>query len=696
MSESVRVEKIALVGNPNSGKSSVFNQLTGLNQQIGNYPGITVDKKTGNLSLEDGRKISVLDLPGTYSIYARSDDEKVVQELFAAPDHPNFPDVVVVVADATNLERNLLLFSQVYDLKIPVILVLNMIDLSAKKGLSVDLVRLRTLLGDIPIIQVNARKGEGIKQLIQELSRVKAVDAKRDFLSISPDEAKPEEVLATTLGGSNSSIPPLDRNLSQTGNGFSLLLDEEAQVTDTENRYQKIREILPHVLKRSPSVDADQSFTRRLDRWFVHPIAGYAIFLGILFVMFQAVYSVAEVPMNLIDTVFSSLSGWVQQVLPAGVLTDLIAEGLIPGLGGVVIFIPQIVLLFTFIVILEETGYMARVVFITDKLMRPFGLSGKSVVPLISSVACAIPAIMASRNIDHWKDRLITIMVTPLMSCSARLPVYTLLISLVIPDTTLLGIFNLKGLVLLGLYLLGLFAALAAAVVFRWIIRSSKKSFLVLELPSYKMPRWKNVGLILWEKTRLFIWEAGKVIMAISVILWVLASYGPPQRIENAVAAIPVPEQSNTEAMAAYKVEVGTVKLENSFMGILGKSIEPAIAPLGYDWKIGIALITSFAAREVFVGSMATIYSVGVDFEEDSEPLIQRMKKEVRSGSGRLVYDLPTGLSLMVFYAFAMQCMSTLAITYRETKSWKWPFIQTVYMTLLAYVAALGVFNLFS
>ena len=688
------LEKIALIGNPNSGKSSVFNQLTGLNQQVGNYPGITVDKKTGSLQLERNRNISVLDLPGTYSIYPRSEDEKVVFDLLSRPDHPDYPDVVVVVADAANLERNLLLFSQVYDLRVPVILVLNMIDLSEKSGAIIDLARLSRLLGNVPIVPVNARKGQGIDQLIRRLADFGTPDAHPDFLNISVKENISQEALATAFSGGGGLMPPPE-NSAARAKPFGHLLDDEAQIAETERRYQKIREILPLVVKKQAIAPPERSLTRRLDKWVVHPIGGYAIFLAVLFVIFQAIYSVAEVPMNLIDSVFFTLSSWCKSLLPAGVLTDLIAEGLIPGLGGVVIFIPQIVLLFTFIVILEETGYMARVVFIMDRLMRPFGLSGKSVVPLISGVACAIPAIMATRNIDHRKDRLITIMVTPLMSCAARLPVYTLLIALVIPDETLLGIFNLKGLVLLGMYLLGLFAALGAAFVFRWIIRSRHKSFLILELPSYKMPRWKNVGLILLEKTRIFIWEAGKVIMAISVILWVLASYGPPQRIRSAVEAIPVPAQADEAATKAYEKQVSTVKLENSFIGMLGKTIEPAIAPLGYDWKIGIALITSFAAREVFVGSMATIYSVGEDFEEDGS-LLQRMKTEVHAGSGRLVYSLATGLSLMVFYAFAMQCMSTLAITYRETKSWKWPAIQTIYMTLLAYAAAFITFNLLS
>ncbi|MDX2245804.1 MAG: ferrous iron transport protein B [Bacteroidia bacterium] len=646
------IGKIALVGNPNSGKSSVFNQLTGMNQQVGNYPGITVDKKSGILKLDNGQKISVLDLPGTYSLYPRSEDERVVFDLLSNPSNPDFPDKVIVVVDSTNLERNLLLFTQIYDLHIPCILVLNMIDMAAKNGIAINNQKLSEAFGNTPVVSVNARKGEGIAELKKHLADFKV--------------PVPHQVV--------SHIVPLK--------------DDATQVRETKERYLKIRELLSQAVTTHPQISLNRKITSRLDQMVVHPIAGYAIFLGILFIIFQAIYTLAEIPMNLIDEVFLVLSQWCKDVLPAGILTDLLAEGIVPGLGGVVIFVPQITLLFLFIVLLEETGYMARVVFIMDKLMRPFGLNGKSVVPLISGVACAIPAIMATRNIDHWKDRLITIMVTPLMSCAARLPVYTLLIALVVPDQSIAGIINLKGLVLLGLYLVGVVAALVAAIVFRYILKSGQKSFLILELPHYKMPRWKNVWITLWEKIRLFVWEAGKVIMAISIILWVLATYGPPGRINKAVEALPPAVTTDSLAVETYERQVNTVKLENSWIGLLGKGIEPAIAPLGYDWKIGIALITSFAAREVFVGSMATIYSVGEDFEEDAS-LIERMRAEQNPRTGQAVYTVASGISLMLFYAFAMQCMSTMAIVYRETKSWKWPLIQMVFMTVLAYIAAL-------
>lgn len=641
-----------------------------MNQQVGNYPGITVDKKSGTLRLPDGRKISVLDLPGTYSLYPRSEDERVVFDLLSNPASPDFPDLVIVVIDSTNLERNLLLFTQIYDLNIPCMLVLNMIDIATKNGIVIDHKKLSQAFSDTLVIPVNARKGEGIDALKKHLSDFKKPVPHQPFVTLQSVAH-----VATTLDP--VAIEP----------HLLISTDDAAQVAETKERYLKIRDLLQHIVKTQSKVGLNRKITSRLDQIVVHPIAGYAIFLGILFVMFQAIYSLAEIPMNLIDEVFLVLSQWCKEVLPAGIFTDLLAEGIVPGLGGVVIFVPQITLLFLFIVLLEETGYMSRVVFIMDRLMRPFGLNGKSVVPLISGVACAIPAIMATRNIDNWKDRLITIMVTPLMSCSARLPVYTLLIALVVPDQRIGGIINLKGLVLLGLYLVGVVAALVAAIIFRYIIKSKQKSFLVLELPHYKMPRWNNVWITLWEKIRLFVWDAGKVIMAISIILWVLASYGPPKRIQAAVEAIPQPEITDSLAVETYERQVNTIKLENSWIGMLGKGIEPVIAPLGYDWKIGIALITSFAAREVFVGSMATIYSVGEDFEED-ESLIQRMRAEQNPRTGQAVYTLASGISLMLFYAFAMQCMSTIAIVYRETKSWKWPLIQMVFMTALAYIAA--------
>jgi ferrous iron transport protein B len=654
--------KIALVGNPNSGKTSVFNSLTGLNQHIGNYPGVTVDKKEGFFKDAKGEKHDIIDLPGTYSIYPKTRDEEIVYQVLSSQTNLDYPDLVIVVVDASNLERNLLLFSQIYDLGLPVILALNMTDVAEKKGIKIDHQKLSELFSGVPVIPIIARSSKTLEPLKAAITAFREQDERVAFVE------------------------------GQFNGGLTLPGNDE-QKAFAENRYKKIKQALSFVVKKDLNDPKMIRRQRTADKVLIHPFWGYALFLMVLFVIFQAIFAWSEWPMNLIDSVFFTVSQWIKANLPAGVFTNLLAEGVVPGLGGVVIFIPQIALLFTFIFLLEESGYMSRVVFIMDRLMRPFGLNGRSVVPLISGVACAIPAIMATRTIDNWKERLITIMVTPLMSCSARLPVYTLLIALVIPDTAI-GPFNLKGLVLLGLYLLGTVGALATAALFQSFIKSKQKSFLVMELPLYKMPRWKSLIITIVEKVKIFVFDAGKVIFSISIILWVMASYGPSERMDEAVNSVDLPASQSEEAIDEYEQQIASVKLENSYIGILGKGIEPAIAPLGYNWQIGIALITSFAAREVFVGSMATIYSVGEDFEEDSS-LLTKMSQQTNP-DGSKVYSLASGLSLMIFYAFAMQCMSTLAIVLRETKSWKWPLIQLLYMTALAYVSALITYQIIS
>lgn len=634
--------KVALIGNPNTGKTSIFNQLTGLNQKVGNYPGITVDKKSGRIL---GTQIELIDLPGTYSIYPGSADEQVVLDSLMS----DRPDVAVVVLDTGNLRTNLLLYTQIHDLGFKVIFALN--ETSKKSSEGIDFQKLEELFSPDAFVRVNARKGSGIKDLIEKIEDSKTSPSRQAIIS-----GEFENGVEVTDG----------------------LKSEKAEI-----RYKKIDQMLKFCLKEQ------KKNSPKADRVLTHPIIGYVIFISILLIIFQAIYAWAELPMDLIDGLFASISSWVKVSLPEGVLTDLLAEGIVPGIGGVVIFIPQIVLLFGFIFFLEESGYMARVVFIMDRLMRPFGLNGKSVVPLISSVACAIPAIMAARTISNWKERIITILVAPLMSCSARLPVYTVLIALVIPKESL-GPFNIQGLVLMGLYLIGLIAALVSALVLKWIVRAKERSSFVLELPPYRYPRWENLGYTIFEKTKVFTLEAGKVILAISVVLWVLASYGPPGKIEESVNQI---DPSSFTTHKEYESKVSSESLANSYIGIVGKTIEPVIAPLGYNWQIGIALLTSFAAREVFVGSMATIYSVGDDFEDDTS-LIEKMRLEKREDNGMPVYNLASGISLMLFYAFAMQCMSTLAIVLRETKSWKWPAIQLIYMTGLAYFAALIAYQL--
>jgi ferrous iron transport protein B len=651
------VKRIALIGNPNTGKTSIFNLLTGLNQQVGNFPGVTVDKKTGTLSLDSGEKVEVIDLPGTYSVFPRSKDERVVFNILSKPNHPDFPELTIVVADSSNLERNLLLFTQLYDMGLSCILVLTMPDVSKKREIRLDTRALSFLFGGVPIIELNGRTGEGLDKLKHTIAHYPQNIQKKVFVSNRFEE---------------------------------LLQNEDKQAADAETRFAAIRDILKNCERRIDRFS--DPFSSKLDKILVHPIWGYLIFTGILLLIFQSIFNFASIPMDLIDGAFSDLSHYAQSHLPEGVFTNLLSEGIIPGIGGVVVFVPQIALLFLFLTILEETGYMARVVFIMDRLMRPFGLNGKSVVPLMSSVACAIPGVMATRSIASWKDRLITILVAPLMSCSARIPVYTLLIALVIPDTEVWGFFNLKGLVLFGLYALGVVAALLIAALLKWIINSKDRSVLLLELPSYRLPRAKYVALSVWEKVKVFVMDAGKVILAISIILWALASYGPGERIERAVAAV---EMQAGESQEDFELKIASAKLENSYIGILGHAIEPAIRPLGYDWKIGIALITSFAAREVFVGSMATIYSVGEDFEADSS-LLDRLREEKDMRTGKPAYNLANGASLMVFYVFAMQCMATLAVVKRETKTWKWPLIQLVYMGILAYLGAFITFTLLS
>jgi ferrous iron transport protein B len=699
--------KIALVGNPNSGKSSLFNQLTGLNQKIGNFPGVTVDKKSGICRMGDGADVEIVDLPGIYSIYPRSLDERIVSEILLDHHSKETPDKIVVVADATNLKRGLLLLTQILDLGLPTIFALNMMDLAVKAGITYDLKALSAKLG-VPIVSINARNGVGIIELKKQFYTPLTV-SRTAIINVWEEAKAPVAEIRNSLKVDNDY--EAYQFLEQPGSLNFLSKKEQQVVTDLRTKYNffpgkfqgaetiQRYSIIQDWLNEITLKQADQSwksYSSNLDKILTHKIWGYLIFFGVLFLIFQSIFAWAELPMDLIDKFFADLSITLNSVLPPGPLTSLISEGIIPGIGGIIIFVPQIAILFAFISILEESGYMARVVFLMDKIMRKFGLNGKSVVPLMSGVACAIPAIMATRTIDNWKERTITIMVTPLMSCSARLPVYAILIGLIIPSQRVLGFFNLQGLALMGFYLLGFFAALGSAWIMNLIIRVKERSYLMMELPTYRVPKWSNVGLTLVEKTKAFVFEAGKVIISISIILWVLASYGPGNNLENARAHVidqsvnlRLTEQGLNDRIAAYK-------LENSYAGIIGKAIEPVIKPLGYDWKIGIALITSFAAREVFVGTMATIYSIGSVNEDDENTIKERLRTEMNPQTGGPRFTFAVGLSLLVFYTFAMQCMSTLAVVYRETKGWKWPAIQLVYMTVLAYVSAFAVYQFFS
>jgi ferrous iron transport protein B len=696
-----RLPRLALIGNPNSGKTSLFNQLTGLNQKVGNFPGVTVDRKTGVAQLGGQRRAEIIDLPGTYSLYPKSLDEQVIADLLYNPDSADYPDFVVVTVDASNLRRSLLLFSQLADLGLPAILALNMTDVAAQRGITIDLPALERELG-VPVVPMNARKGVGVAALRIVMAERLAAPPAVHFWQPT-DELLPlvrqiryyfnlhNDYLALHYAHQYKQLRFLsddDRAYVQELTTKYKFDSTARQAEETISRYASINELLLEVVTVTRTEQREPA-SNRIDKVLTHRVFGYLIFLAVLFLLFQAIFAWAQYPMDLIDQGIAGLNTLIQSHF-SGPLVRLLTEGIIAGLGGVLIFIPQIALLFAFLAVLEETGYMARVTFLMDKLMRPFGLSGKSVVPLISGLACAVPAIMGARTIESWKDRMLTIFVTPLMSCSARIPVYTVLVALVVPDEAWLGIFNMRGLVLMGLYLLGLFSALISAFILKKVLKARERSYFIMEFPVYRWPRWKNVGLTIVEKVKAFIFQAGKVIIAISVLLWVLASYGPGQRQTQAEAQ--VQQQATAQRWPAAQTErqVASARLENSYAGTFGHLIEPTIRPLGFDWKIGIALLTSFAAREVFVGTMSTIYSVGQD--ADLGTVQQKLANE-KDLQGRPFFTPVRALSLLVFYVFAMQCMSTLAVTYRETKSWRWPLGQLVYMTGLAYAASLLVWQ---
>ncbi len=715
---------IALIGNPNTGKTSLFNRLTGLHQKVGNYPGVTVDKKQGLCDLPNGQKALITDLPGIYSINPTSLDESVVLKALSNPEYKF--DAYLVIAEVENLKRNLLLFSQLKDLGVPMILVINMVDQMSRKGISIDIDKLKAEL-DTEVILISTRNKthiESVKQALVNVSNTKAnidnsilskIDANyfNDLQAISPKQPLYKLWLSVT-----QNYFAKDISNSEKEQLLALQSDEvkikRYQHKETIYRYQRINEQLTKVYTIDNS--KAEGLRSKLDRVFTHKIFGYFIFFGLLALIFQSIFEWSSIPMDFIDALFTDLSDIANQYLPEGKFTDLLTNGIIAGIGGVVIFVPQIIILFLFIALLEETGYMSRVVFIMDRIMRKFGLSGKSIFPLISGTACAVPAVMAARTISNWKERLITILVTPFITCGARLPVYAVIIALIIPDKKAFG-FGLQGLTLLALYALGFIVALIASFILDKIIKKETKSFFVAEMPDYKLPSFKNVAFVVYDKTKAFVVDAGKIILAISIILWFLGSHGGKNY--NNAEQIVAQQTNGKELTEIEKAQLlSSVKLENSYIGVMGKAIEPIVKPLGYDWKIGIALITSFAAREVFVGTLSTIYSVeevsedkkfelfanlkeqwtglfanddSSQGEEDDEnsTIKSRMQKEINQETGQKRFNLATGMSLLMFYAFAMQCMATLAIVKRETKSWKWPLIQLFGMGAFAYISAL-------
>ncbi|WP_116126285.1 ferrous iron transport protein B [Lewinella sp. IMCC34183] len=698
---------VGLVGNPNSGKSSLFNVLTGLRQRIGNFPGVTVEKKAGMLRLPGLPVVELIDFPGAYSCYPTSLDERLVVQELTNPEGDLFPDAILYVADITKLDKHLLLFTQLRDLDLPMVLVLNMADRMDKDGLTVDIPKLSKQL-DVPVVPVSSRDHRGITELKESITG----------LLLDPGHYRPRQAFYEPGAGTRDVLAELRLELPARNDYHALLLTHHApwlrhiaeptrhrvqqarvrhgfhslraQVEETMDRYNTFEPIVRGAVRHAGDAT---SFSDRIDRVVTHPIFGPILFVAIMLLLFQALFAWASVPMDLIELTFGTLGESIRNTLSEGWFTDLLVDGIIAGLGGVLVFLPQIAILFFFIAILEEVGYLARAAYLFDSLMQRFGLNGRSVVALISGHACAIPAIMSTRTIANWKERLLTILVTPLTSCSARIPVYVILISFAVPPVVYLdGLIGLQGLAFAGLYFLGIAGAMLSALAFKFLLNTPERSFLMLELPEYRVPVWRNVGTTVWQKSKTFVLEAGKIIMIISIVLWAASTYGPAD--EMAAAEAEVMERAGTQELSNEETAnlLASERLEASYAGHLGKFIEPVIRPLGYDWKMGIALLTSFAAREVFVGTMATIYSVGSS--DDEFRIRERLAEERNPITGEPVYNRATAWSLLIFYVFAMMCMSTLAVTKRETNGWKWPIVQFTFMTAIAYLGAMIVYQL--
>ncbi|MFZ4260668.1 ferrous iron transport protein B [Sphingobacterium sp. HJSM2_6] len=693
---------IILLGNPNVGKTSLFNRLTKLNQKVGNYPGITVEKREGTL-IANQKSYHIVDLPGTYTLFPNSLDEEIVFNILSDKSNELYPDLTIVVAEPASIKRSIILYQQARELGLPAIFVINMMDEMDSKGIEIDEDQLSSLL-KTKIIKTNARTGKGIKELIAVLDEKPA--GYFNSLEIPSnykeplEEAKKLFPLATEyltwqyLAQENVGILPIEKQqaLLDIRNKFKLNT-HQMQKDESLIRHESVSFALSNIIQKKSNKQSNK--TNSIDKILLHPILGYILFFGLLFLIFQAIFSWSGPLMDSIDGLFAEITAFLDASLPDGPLTSLLIYGIVAGIGGIVIFIPQIVILFLFLSIMEETGYMSRVVFLMDRWLKPFGLNGKSVIPLMSGAACAIPAVMAARNIENPKERLLTMLVTPFMTCSARLPIYIVIIALIIPEDTILG-FNMQGIALFVMYILGIVGALLSSLILNKVIKSVRSSFLIFELPTYKSPDWKNVITNVWDKSSGFLIEAGKIILMISIILWVLGNFGPNNKFYDAQEIVEQQSPNLTEEDLAQ--EVASYQLEHSFLGYIGMGIEPFVRPLGYDWKMGIGLISSFAAREVFVGTMAVVYSIGddVDLDDDGQKntLLSKMKSEINANTGKPAYNFASGISLLLFYAFAMQCMATIAVVRKETGSWKWTAIQTLFMTGLAYVAALIAYQL--
>lgn len=673
MKEKIRNEKsadqnlpseivIALAGNPNAGKTTLFNALTGLRQKVANYPGVTVERKEGLWRLdESGKMARLIDLPGLYSLDALSPDEQVAQEVLEGKlsDLPN-PDLIVATVDATNLERNLYLVTQLLEFQIPVVVALTMVDLAEKQGLEIDVRKLSALL-QIPVVPVIAAQKKGLDELAAESLKVLKKQKTTEFSG------------------------PSKNNFSQSADLHLSLSDDEANNQQIFARYKFISEVYQEAVRHRKT--REQTISDKIDSVLTHKFFGLLILAVILLLVFQTIFTWAELPMNLLETGFGTLSELVKTQLPQGIAADLIADGIIAGVGGVLVFLPQILLLFLFISLLEDTGYMARAAFLLDKLMSKVGLHGKAFLPLMSSFACAIPGIMATRTIENPRDRLATIMIAPFMSCSARLPVYALMIATFFAGQTVFGFISLGAVLMLAMYSLGIFTAILVAFVLKRTLLKSPPPPFVMELPPYRLPHLRNIFQNMFIRAWQFVKRAGTVILVISVILWALA-YFP--RVENTNVHPVGQEEQNVSAAERQKASDefrDSEQISHSFAGQLGRLIEPALEPLGFDWKIGVALIASFAAREVLVSTLSIIYNVGKEGNEESETLISAIR-EAKREDGSPVWTPLTALTLMVFFVLAMQCMSTLAVVRRETNSWKWAIFMVAYMTALAYLAA--------
>ena len=671
----MNIKTIAFAGNPNAGKTTLFNRLSGLHQKTGNYPGITVEKKNGKFIYKN-TEYELIDLPGLYSLYPSSMDEEVVFSELADPENPHFPDKVVVVADVHNMKRSLFLYQQIKDLKIPVILVINQIDTISKHGISIREENLAKIF-DTPVVLVSSKKGEGIDELKELINKGVAVEQDATFRCPKEFSAPIEELRTAFdldeyyawlyLSQLNTEIIPekYRKQVEEIRQKYKLI-PKRLQLKEIIQRHQIIDNWVEKIICKDASY---QTLTNKIDRIATHPFWGYVMFLGILFVIFQIMFFLSSRLQDWIEGVFAYGSGYLSTHLPDSPLAELLAEGIIPGVSGVVIFVPQIVILFFFLLVMEESGYMARVVFLMDRWFHPLGLSGKSVVPLLSGVACAIPAILSSRNIENAKERLITILVTPFITCSARLPVYSIIIALIVPSGK--GFFNMQGVVMMLMYLLGVLMAFIGAFIANKFIKSRYKSYLVLDMPTYKVPFWKNVFYGIYEKSLSFVTQAGKIIVAMSVILWALGTFG-------------MAEDKQTQKVNY----LASASLQDSYLGRFGKIIEPVFMPLGYDWKIDIGLLSSFAAREVFVGTIASIYSMDEDRGKNLR-LKELMAQDINANTGKPTFNVATGVSLLLFYAFAMQCVSTLAVVKKETHSWKWPLLQLFLLSSFAYISAL-------